>query len=346
MKTLFNINDTHIGAIRSGGTTPATALFLRQQALQAFSNLLDQCRNGDLIINGDTFDTQNIPYTDLWEAVRLLSEWLTENRTGKLYLPVGNHDVPKNTANLSSFGLLCKILVAMRPAQVVAITIPTYVEDHDAWIIPHVPNQDIFDACLATIPACKLLFVHVNYDNKFAVESDHSLNMSVEQAKACKAERIIFGHEHQAKLALGGKVIIVGNQIPTSISDCLGNDKKFMLRIEDGEIEHIPVWEAKGDYCEMDWHSLEDNGCRFIRVVGSAANAEAGDVASAISRFRGKSAALIITNATKVEGINDQDEMELNAEEIAAFDVRSALMEILNDEEKAIVNKLQSVENV
>ena len=42
-------------------------------------------------------------------------------------------------------------------------------------------------------------------------------------------DEYVIGQD-QAKKALGGKVIILGNQWPTSIADCLGNDAKFAHR--------------------------------------------------------------------------------------------------------------------
>lgn len=340
MKTLFNLNDIHAGVIRSGGTTPATALQLREQTVMSLRYLLVRCNEGSLIINGDLLDTSAIPYYDLWSVIEALSDWLSSRSDSKLFNVLGNHDHSKNTTNLSSFALLSLVLESLHPGRVVTINKTTYLEDYDAWVIPHCQNQDYFDADLAAIPECALLFVHVNYDNKFAVQSDHSLNMSVQQARDCKAQKIIFGHEHQARTMLGGKVVIVGNQIVTSCADCLGNDEKFMLKIVDGVIEKIPVWQAKGDFAELDWRSLTDTGARFIRVTGTATAEESSDAVSAISRFRSTSKALVITNAVNVSGLLDTAELALNAETVTAFDVKASLFDILSEEEVAVVKQL------
>ena len=347
MKTLFNINDLHLGAIRSGGTTPFSAYQLRNYLHEQFVALLDFCSGGDLIINGDLFDTNSIPMVDLWNTYTSLDNWLVLNPQANLYLPRGNHDAAKNITNLSSFDLLCKLLALAFPERVFAITETHYIADHDAYVIPHLQNQDLFDAALAAIPACRYLFVHVNYDNHFAVNSDHSLNMPLKQAAACKAGKIIFGHEHLHKVALNGKVLIVGNQFPSSVSDCLGNEEKLMLKITQDGIEHITTWRAADSFKEIDWRELTLAGeqPQFVRVTGEADAAHAAEMVSAISRYRAKSTSFVVTNAVRVEGASDEEGIKLTHEALSTFDVRTALMELLTPEEKTCIEKLEK-ENV
>lgn len=349
MKTLFNINDIHAGVVRSGGTTPFTSFEIRRHVIKELRNLLAMV-DGDLIVNGDLFDTNSVPFYDLWEVIVCFSDWFKTNNVSDkaqcpvLYLPRGNHDAHKNAGIMSSFDLFCKIISDMFPGQVVTITEPYYIAEHMSWVIPHLQNQDQFNAALERVTEAYYLFVHVNYDNKFAAKSDHSLNMSWEQAVSAPFKHIIFGHEHQQKKAIEGKVVIVGNQIPTSVADCLGNDTKRMLRIEGKTMEFIEVWQAKGDFEEQDWRSLSDYGPRFIRVTGTAHNEEAGEVVATISRFRSKAKkAWVITNSVKVEGVNDQAELELNADDIKAFDVKAALLELLDDDEKAVLARLEGM---
>ncbi len=61
--TLRVINDTHIGAIRSAGTTAASQLALRKHILERFQKLLPAA--GDLLINGDLFDSFSAPMNDV-----------------------------------------------------------------------------------------------------------------------------------------------------------------------------------------------------------------------------------------------------------------------------------------
>lgn len=348
--TLTVISDWHLGAHRSAGTTPATAYQLRQDLLRAGSNILEQV-NGDLLVNGDLFDGPDIPRADLLATVRMFSYWL-DRGDGDLFLSNGNHDLDKNSTRLSSFQFFAQLLLSLYPQRVAHIEEGTHLDQHDAYVIPHVANQDLFNLELAKVPACRFLFVHANYDNQFAVEADHSLNLSKEQAEQLPVEYIVFGHEHQARTELGGKVVIVGNQFPSSISDCLGNDWKAMLRIQDARRYEVHVtWQAISDiagrvvdYSEQDWRELTDTG-RFIRVTGTATAAEADKVVTALGRFRREASALVITNAVKIEGVDDGAELALSHEDVTTFNVMEALREYLGPEDAAEVDLIMGEDN-
>lgn len=334
------INDTHLGAIRAGGTTTDSALMLRHKLLTDFSNLVNTV-DSDLLINGDLLDSSSVPMSDLLMVYTILSSWLTRNHT--LYLVAGNHDLPKNSANLSSFQFLAKLLRSIKPDSVVVIEQPTQIAKHETYVIPHVGNQDIFDSAVAAVPSCRFLYLHCNYDSSFAAKSDHSLNLTASQAEKLPAETIIIGHEHQYRTALGGKVLITGNQFPSSIADCIGNDNKSMIKVS-STIERIQTWQAEGSFSRQDWRSLTDEG-NFIRVEGSATAEEAGAVVTAISKFRSKSKALVITNAVVIDGIAVGD-INLSLEQIQAFSVLQALLELLSPEEGAVITKLIKDYNV
>ena len=61
------INDVHLGAIRSAGTTISSALALREWMLEQFKSMLEVI-DEDLVILGDLFDTYSIPAPDLLAA--------------------------------------------------------------------------------------------------------------------------------------------------------------------------------------------------------------------------------------------------------------------------------------
>jgi metallophosphoesterase superfamily enzyme len=342
--TLTCVSDWHLGAIRSAGTTPATAYQLRQDLLAAGGRILEKTK-GDLLVNGDLFDGPDIPRADLLQAIRMFSDWLDENPTSRLLLANGNHDLDKNSTRLSSFQFFAQLLMGQYPQRVTHVEEGTSIIEHDAYVIPHRANQDLFNIELANVPPCRFLFVHANYDNQFAVESDHSLNLSKEQAQQLPVEYIVFGHEHQARTELGGKVVIVGNQFPSSISDCLGNTDKQLLRIADGKYSLHTTWQdidertGKIDYTEQDWRELVDVG-RFIRVTGHATAAEADKVVTVLGRFRREADALVITNAVKIEGIDDGAEMTLSHEEVTSFNVMEALREFLGPDDAAEIDKI------
>lgn len=346
MKPLTIFNDLHVAATRTGGVTPASTYKLRQDVLRDFSDLLAGCGTS-VLLNGDVFDTGAVPLADLWSAVQTCTDWLGANPGCDMFAVRGNHDIKKDLTQMSSFDLFCEMVGAFHPQRFKAITSPSYLPEYDSYVIPHMPNQDIFNLALAEVPECAFLFLHCNYDNKFAVQQDHSLNLTVEQAKAAPVKHVILGHEHKARTELRGKVVVTGCQIVTSIADCLGETNKQYLEIAaDGQLVRKECWQALGDFVQLDWRNLQDDGARFIRVIGQATAAEASEVVSAISKFRSKSDALVISNAVSVEGVSDQDELDLSVEQMAAFDVKAAIYEILSKDEAAVVSKLLEGENV
>lgn len=337
MTPLYVTSDWHIGCIRSGGTTPGTAYQLRQDLLEHFGRVLDTINDGHLLLDGDMLDTPNIPMADLAQLLKLLSNWL--ERTGKkLFLPPGNHDLSKNSTTFSSFQFLARLLCDRYPDQAFYLEGGHAIGDR-CYVLSHVANQDIMDLELARIPECDYAFVHANYANEFSVCSDHSLNISEDQARQLPVKHLVFAHEHIGRTELNGKVIVIGNASPSSISDCLGNTSKRMMKITDAGHEFIETWRSDSEFSEQDWRDLEDRG-RFIRVTGEASAAEAAQMVQAIARFRQKAKALIVTNAVRVEGVADQAEMVLSQEAITSFDVRAALAELLTPEENSKIDKL------
>ena len=335
---LFCANDWHYGVLRSAGTTPQSAWALRQYILTRSEVLLDQI-DGPLVFNGDLFDAAQVPNNDFLQALGIFRKWLAKGH--HLYLGRANHDVHRVTSLLSSFDLFGELLKTLAPDQVTVVTAPTAIPEHNAYMVPHLINQDAFDLALTRVPAVDTLFVHCNYDNHFAQESDHSLNMSEEQAKALPVKRIIFGHEHQAKSALNGKVIVVGNQIPSSISDCLGNDAKYLIAIENGQIETIPVWDAAEEFSEVPWTATEDvnPSAQFVRVTGTVTPAQASDAIAAISLLRKSHTAFVVANATKPE-VRDGETEKLNLETIQSYDILAALLKRLTPQQAEVVKQL------
>jgi len=338
--TLAIFNDVHAGANRTGGTTPQTAWQIRQDLLQQFEEALYQV-DGDLMILGDLFDGPDIPKPDFLRTFLVLQDWL--NRTsGQLYLLPGNHDLSKSSTTMSAFQLLGALLGAAGGERVKYMAEPGATPY--GYVIPHLANQDLFNAALAQVPKSPLLFVHCNYDNKFAVESDHSLNLSREQAEKLPVEHIVFAHEHIGREELGDKVVIIGNNWPSSVSDCLGNATKRRLVVDidaagEPQLSFVETWRAEGDYSEQDWRELEDKG-RFIRAVGSATAAEADLLVKTLSRFRRDAKALVITNAVKLEGVADAAQLQLSHEEVTNFNVREALRELLEPAENEKIDRL------
>ena len=325
---MIAINDIHIGAIRSAGTTPASALALREYALLALAGMLE-CIDEDLVILGDLFDTYSVPMKDLLDTYTLLRDWL--KRGHKLTLVPGNHDVSTDSAKMGSFQFMGKLLLDHPTVQY--LPAGGWVSE-GVYAIPHMPNQDIFNMELAKVPQCRFLLLHANYDNHFAKESDHSLNVSEDQAKESLAQTLVFAHEHATRIALNGKVWVMGNQFPMSISDCLDGSDKFMHQIAGDKINPIKVWDRKENYVEMDWRSPESTTANFIRFVGTASAEESAAAADTVARYRKGSEAFVVGNGVRVQTAEGQEQLEVESlEQVRAFDVMAALKNFLTEKE-------------
>lgn len=342
MTDLTVINDIHAGVIRTGGVTGASAFALRRFVLDNFKALLERT-DTDLLINGDLFDTNMVPYMDLLEVYSLLTDWLYNGH--RLILASGNHDLDKNTTRLSSFQFLCRLLKDID--NVVIVENEPVLVGKDHYVIPHMVNQETFDLALSRVPAVRNLYLHCNYNNAFAQVKDHSLNLTQAQAEALPVEKIILGHEHQRSTHLGGKVLVVGNQIPTSVADCLGNDAKYMLRVSKAGWGWVEVWQARGSFAQVDWRELESVSAQaeFIRVEGTATAAEASQTVEAISRFRQKHDAFVITNAINYLSADGVQEA-LSLEKIQSFDVMTALLKRLSPAQATKIKNLMGAHNV
>ena len=350
------LNDLHIGASRKAGTTPASQAALSEYIHQNFEALINATDEDHIVINGDLFDGFEVPGTDLIRTFNVLDRWFMKARQAQhLTLIAGNHDYNPRGDKVSSFHLLAHFLKVRRGMAVDVIDHTrgfSRVADR-VWAIPHVANQDLFDIelhkALDAAGDGDFLLLHANYNNNFAVEADHSLNVSKEAADLLISAgwTLILGHEHQYRVTPG--IVISGNQIPTSVADCLGCGGKYYLTLSGKELQ-LKEWlnlEEDGVFTRIDWHDIQeldaDPDYQFIRVEGTATAEEAAEVVDAVARFRAKSEAYVVTNAVKVEGVAAFDELaEMSLEQITAFNVLDALLEELSEEEGKVVKELLS----
>jgi DNA repair exonuclease SbcCD nuclease subunit len=354
------INDTHLGVHRTGGTTPLSYAMLDNYTMDCFEQLLDQAEadpDKKVLINGDLFDGFVVSNNVLVRAFEAIQSRMVDGRISCVTLSRGNHDISKNSEKLSSFDVLGHMLQAACNGfdsgyvAVEVITEPTKIRWDEGnggvgIVLPHLQNQDLFDVAIDDICADPrpFLFVHANYDNGFAEEADHSLNLSKQQAQRLNeagVRHIIFAHEHQQRQEAFG-VVVVGNQFPTSVSDCLNNSTKRMLQIVGSEIHSLDTWEEKGSYMEVDWHKLGTvpNEINFMRVKGEATAEEAADVLAAVSALRKTHNAFVITNAVEVDG-RSMDVSALEAvENVQRFDVLHFLKDNLTPEQAAAVDAI------
>jgi hypothetical protein len=366
MRQKLLLNDIHLGVQRASGTTPASAQQLQEYLLERFERILFEHPDKDVVINGDLFDSFSVSMLSILGFYGVARNWLLTTRVvdemtaqyvgPKMDVGMGNHDWSKDDSKLSAYAFVCRLLAMEFPERFRAITKPAFLDSEKRiYMIPHIPNQDLFNielddtALTARIDgASRLLLLHANYHNGYAVESDHSLNVSEEQAKKLVAYgwTVVFGHEHQARTALNEGVIITGNQWPSSVADCLNNPggKKHAHIIDENlDLEPILTWDAAADFKEIDWRQLDtsDNTTSFIRVVGKASAEEASHVIEAISRYRKDCTAYVVTNAVEIAGVQSMEDLPASVENVKAFDVFGFLLEHLeSDRQRDVVRKL------
>lgn len=347
MKTTV-LNDLHLGVRRQGGVTPESQAALKVFSYEQFDRLLSQCTN-HLVINGDLLDGFTVDPGDVILTFQALADWLNSH-TGHLTLLAGNHDWNPRGGKTSSFHLLCHFLESQFVGRVRIRDYSeglTVVED-GVWAIPHMANQDLFNLEIQKAldsPTTGWLLLHANYNNSFTMHSDHSLNVSQEQTDALlvKGWSVLFGHEHQHRVMRGGRVIIAGNQIPTSCADWLGCEGKFYVEIEDGATNLVPFMDKGEHYIEVDWTELAgySGPHGFIRVVGTATAEQASQVVDTVAKFRQASPAYVVSNAVKVDGVAGFDALaEISFEEITSFSVLDALLNELTEDEGKVVKEL------
>lgn len=355
MRELLVINDVHLGVSRVSGATPLLAEKLRADLQTDLRALLMDHTDKDLLFNGDIFDAFDVPMGDALAFIHTVGEWLEHTadqsklcEMNDVTLGCGNHDISKDSSRLSMFDFVASMLQWRYPKNVRVVTKPTDL-GHGMWMIPHATNQEIFDmqlkAAAAELTKPHFIFLHANYDNHFAVEQDHSLNVSAEQAKVLtdQGHTLVFGHEHQARIFEG--IVITGNQWPSSVADCLNNNTKRALVIDPGtrELSWVETWCIGGSFDRVDWQELasfDADGLEFIRVEGICAPEEAATMAGAVSKLRQKSEAYVVANAVKVSGMADMEDLAGTVEEMQGIDVLNYLFEQLEPEQVTIVKGL------
>lgn len=344
------ISDIHIGFSRSAGTTPQSQEALRTYLLTKLQETLRDTPETHLCILGDLFDTFEVAPRDWLSAYGLLSSWAYVRR---LTLVAGNHDHSPKGYKVSSFQMLCTVLQQAYPDHVQVIGINEYAEvTPGAVALAHCSNQDIFDMKLAELlerVENREVLLHANYANGYTTNSDHSLNVSEEQAQTfiAKGCTLVFAHEHQARVALDGGVVVLGNQWPTSVADCLGNDSKKLHVMGADTMFSIPTWQGADDaeapFRIVDWRELglvDLAQPGFIRVTGDASRNEAAEVVNTIAKFRSRSNAFVVTNSVRIEGIVQIEELPKTFEAAKKFDVMQFIRKNLSEREMAVVERL------
>lgn len=344
------LNDTHLGVKRTGGTTPASAAALREWQHTLLRDLMFLHADKSLIFNGDIFDRFDVELSVILDFYQLCVDWLhaTRDTGNRLVLGRGNHDISRDSSKLSAFDFATRLIAAYAPERVQVVTEPAAITD-SIFMIPHLHNQEVFNLALKDAEALtgQVILLHANYDNGFAEAQDHSLNVSAEQAiRLCASNVLLFGHEHVERSPNPG-IIIPGNQIPTSVADCLGRQATHFVRIcPSQELTQVPyLILSDGIFKQVDWRDLKDApDAKFLRVGGEAEAAEAAEAIQSVAKLRGKHDSFVITNGVRIAGMDDEIDGGVLAslEAVQRFDVLSLLLEMLEPDQAAVVKQLMA----
>lgn len=344
------INDLHLGVQRQAGTTIESGEALREYGHQMHEDLLRNAESvgADVIVNGDLTDTFDIQLGQALEVYRVADDFLARTQS-KLYWSLGNHDLSKDSSKLGTVSFIGALLSSKYPDRFMLISEPTMIP-HNVYIIPHLRNQDLFDLALSQVPdGTEYLLLHCNFDNKFAMAADNSLNITREQVRGFKDRGmvVVLGHEHQGRTAFGDKLVITGNQFPSSVSDCMAHGDgqkegvKYLLQIGEDTHRLSSCWWAKGSFLDIDWRNTDGwEDRQFIRVSGKATAEEADAVLRIISGIRSKSKAFVVANAVQISASDSLDDLADSVEDIRKIDVMQMLIEQLTDEQAAVVRTL------
>ncbi len=302
MRTLI-LNDLHLGVKRQAGTTKKSREALEEWMLDQFEVFL-QTPHEYLIILGDLFDKRNVEEHVMARVVRLLQH---EN----CIVVAGNHDLGGIDDE------------TMSSAEFVSVMAGCYWCDDamfraGVYIIPHMHSQEDFDKAVQDCPDNEIMLVHCNIDSPFA-HGDHSLNLSLQQMKdlSDRGVDVIAGHEHAKRDVMN--VTILGNQMPSSIADCLGGDK-YMHVLEGEELTEIQTWYVEENY--NDEGTFKDSG-DFINITGECELSEYPAIVKSVADLRKVSDAFIVKNSVKVK----EFEADSSVEEITRFNITEMLLE-------------------
>jgi calcineurin-like phosphoesterase family protein len=342
------LNDSHLGVSRQSGTTPESRKALEDFQFDQLQELLHT--EEDVLILGDLFHTHNVSYNIVWRTYDLLGNYLSNCNSGQLYLVAGNHDQSSTKGQRSSLDVLARLLALSYGDRFTYVTEPFDLTP-EVRVIPNLPNNDIFDLEVerADKAGVHTLLLHCNYDNHFAVDADHSLNLTKEQAE--KFGKIILAHEHTPRTVqlANTTVHVLGCQTPTSISDCKHTREFFYTKFNllTGQLDRFMFMRAGKIYSEMNWQELDDScPSSFIRITGDATAEQAGKATQAISKFRKKSDAFVISTAINIEGLSCQEDMDQATEEISNLNIVSMLFEHLKGWQVSAIKKMQIDEKV
>lgn len=332
------INDLHADPKRVGGTTMESRQRLQEYTVNYIKELLMSfCSDPKIEIVVVLGDLYNKAKADNWvvdEVEECFTQFLRRYRNKKLVMVRGNHDSKSEKVNdLSSLEHTYRVLERMFPDRVKLIFNSCAViedEGKEFFLIPHMFDQDEFDAAVTDSISHEpdYLLIHANIDNSFAT-GDHSLNLTKEQIKSLNDAgiHVIAGHEHTPREPFPN-VTVIGNQFPTSVSDCISNKFKRMVTVDRGGISSVTTWEPEGKYFEGVYGPGQSfpTDVDFVRFTGDVEKTEMSRAIANINDFRKKSSAFVVSNSLKVAADSGS---EVRLDDISRINVLDMLVKKL-----------------
>ena len=311
------LGDPHFGLRRKSGVTPESLKAFEDWQVGIFVDILSIATQPVLIV-GDLFDNGIVPYSVVLRVKQALDCCKQD-----VFVLKGNHDQVKDRSQMSSLAFLGCLGIK----NLGVIDEPRVM--FGCALVPHMANQEKFDeAILWAAEQSDTLITHCNYDNGFAVDKDHSLNLTAQQADTFK--QVIIGHEHNCSTR--GNVTAVGSMVPCKVDEA---EPKYLYDLHaDGALESFSITDRSR--VEVDWQKLGDvMSASFVKVVGEATADEAAVVLKEVEAFRKQSDAFMIQNAVKVGKIELGDLQETTLSDLSKFDAKAELLDMLGDDDVA-----------
>jgi hypothetical protein len=213
-------------------------------------------------------------------------------------------------------------------------------------LVPHLPNNDLLRLEVERLADVKdrVIVFHANYNNFHAADSVSSLNLTEAMVipLIANGNTVVLGHEHDHRRLFNGRLLVLGNGVPSSVADCLGSKSKYSAYFDGTDYTLEEMVSIPDHYAEVDWTDLEDAPeVDFIRVTGSATADQAAEVVGAVAALRKVSSAMVISNSVRIEGMADFDALaEMSFDDVSKVDVLGMLLEELNERERKTVKEL------
>jgi len=313
------ISDPHMGLTRKSGVTADSLRLFEAMKATALESTMFEHQDKEVVITGDLFNGSLVSQ----EAVLRVSQIL-RTHPKKIWVIAGNHDLSNDKAKMSSLEFLHYLLEGDNVEVVFKPTVLPTDSGTKIVMVPHLSNQELFNAAIASVDA-DILITHCNYENPFAVDKDHSLNLTKEQAK--KFKLVISGHEHNASKR--GNVCMLGAFAPCAVNEAATPKQTFILDGASMRLRTLPN-QAQDELCsygEVDWRQVENAPNReFINVIGEATTEEAPTVLNAIANARRKSSASMIKNSVTVESISLGSLEEASFESVDTWEILEKML--------------------